>query len=204
MAPRAKAAPVSRDRLRAALNEVGLVVTGGASYEVTIVVVDDTEFELSMADPEMDVVDRFGRRDFTVNALGWSAATGELIDPWAGAVDLGNGVLHHTTPESLTVDPLRILRGIRFAGTHGFQFDPDTGEIARSLRDAWESLSADRIWAEWRTLARRATNWPAALEATGWTTLFPELEADPSCIQVVRCGLRTIAPGHDPSGTVLA
>lgn len=193
-----EAAPVSRNRLRAALNDVGLVVTRGVSYEVTIVVVDEAEFELSMADTEMDIVDRFGRRDFTVNALGWSAATGELIDPWGGAVDLENGVLHHTTPESLTVDPLRVLRGIRFAGTHGFRFDPDTGEIARSVRDAWESLPADRIWAEWRTLARRAANWPAALEAldaTGWTTLFPELEAIHDTPQ---------DPSWHPEGTVWA
>lgn len=173
-------APASRDRLQSALSDVGYVGTRGANYELMVVAVDGTEFELSIVDPGLDAATRFGRRDFTLNALGWSPAAEELIDPWAGAVDLEEGVLRHTTPESLGIDPLRVLRGVRFAGTHGFRFHPDTAGIGQSLRDAWESLPADRIWAEWRRLARTATDWPAALRAlddTGWTALFPELEA---------------------------
>ncbi|MBT2498364.1 CCA tRNA nucleotidyltransferase [Agromyces sp. ISL-38] len=191
-------APKSRDRLRTALTDVGYVGTRGASYELIVVAVDGMEFELSVVDPDLDAAARFGRRDFTLNALAWSPVTEMLIDPWAGAVDLEEGVLRHTTRESLSIDPLRVLRGVRFAGTHGFRFHPDTAVIAQSLRDAWESLPADRVWAEWRRLARTATDWPAALQAlddTGWTTLFPELEAVHDTPQ---------DPSWHPEGTVWA
>ncbi|MDQ0575065.1 HDIG domain-containing metalloprotein [Agromyces albus] len=191
-------APASRDRLRAALTEVGYVGTRGASYELMVVAVHGREFELSIVDPELDAAGRFGRRDFTLNAIGWSPATEELIDPWAGAVDLEEGVLRHTTPQSLGTDPLRVLRGVRFAGTHGFRFHADTAVIAQSLRDEWDSLPTDRIWAEWRRLGRTATDWPAALRAlddTAWTTLFPELETIHDTPQ---------DPSWHPEGTVWA
>ena len=67
------------------------------------------------------------RRDFTINAMGLDG-DGNLIDPMNGLADLQNGVIRAVgNPiERFAEDPLRIIRGIRFATNFGFTIDPDT------------------------------------------------------------------------------
>lgn len=72
-----------------------------------------------------NLYDDLSRRDFTVNALAKDPDTGEIIDYFGGIEDLKNKVL--VTPlDPITTfndDPLRILRGIRFAITKDFTID---------------------------------------------------------------------------------
>lgn len=67
------------------------------------------------------------RRDFTINAMGLDG-DGNLIDPMNGLADLQKGVIRAVgNPiERFAEDPLRIIRGIRFATNFGFTIDPDT------------------------------------------------------------------------------
>lgn len=67
--------------------------------------------------------DDLARRDFTVNALAKDPDTGEIIDYFDGLKDLEEGVLKTPLDPETTFndDPLRILRGIRFAVTKGFR-----------------------------------------------------------------------------------
>jgi poly(A) polymerase len=70
--------------------------------------------------------DDLRRRDFTVNAIA-KAENGELIDLFAGQKDLADKVLR--TPlepiVTLTDDPLRALRAVRFSVKLGFRMAPD-------------------------------------------------------------------------------
>lgn len=74
-----------------------------------------------------NLYDDLSRRDFTVNAMAKDPDTGEIIDYFGGMEDLRNRVL--TTPldplTTLDDDPLRILRGIRFAVTKSFVIPED-------------------------------------------------------------------------------
>lgn len=65
------------------------------------------------------------RRDFTVNSLMYNLKNDELIDNFNGIHDLSNMKLRHIT-DSFQEDSIRILRGIRFASTHGFTIDAKT------------------------------------------------------------------------------
>lgn len=67
--------------------------------------------------------DDLSRRDFTVNALAKDPDTGEIIDYFHGIEDLKDRVLKTPLVPKNTFDddPLRILRGIRFAITKGFR-----------------------------------------------------------------------------------
>lgn len=67
------------------------------------------------------------RRDFTINAMGLDG-DGNLIDPMNGLADLRNGVIRAVGDpiERFAEDPLRIIRGIRFATNFGFVIDPAT------------------------------------------------------------------------------
>lgn len=55
------------------------------------------------------------RRDFTVNTMAIHCETHEFLDPHKGIKDLHEGKLKPTTDDVLKADPVRILRGFRFA-----------------------------------------------------------------------------------------
>ena len=90
------------------------------------------------------------RRDFTVNALGLHLAParfGDVLDPFDGVADLERGLLRtpldpHTTFED---DPLRMIRGARFAAQLGFRIDEAAFEAMRDVAARVEILSQERI-----------------------------------------------------------
>jgi tRNA nucleotidyltransferase/poly(A) polymerase len=77
-----------------------------------------------------NLYDDLSRRDFTVNALAKDPDTGEIIDYFGGKEDLVNISLRTPLDPIVTFndDPLRILRGIRFAITKGFNIEKKTWE----------------------------------------------------------------------------
>ena len=93
------------------------------------------------------------RRDFSINAMAvgvHSAAWGELLDPFGGREDLEAKVLR--TPlepiETFSDDPLRILRGLRFASQLAFALDEATLEGMKTTADRLAILSPERIQTE--------------------------------------------------------
>jgi len=67
------------------------------------------------------------RRDFTINSMAMTAE-GTIIDPFDGRKDLEKGIIRcvGNPSERFREDPLRILRGIRFAAKYGFSIDYTT------------------------------------------------------------------------------
>lgn len=103
--------------------------------------------------------------------------TCEVVDHWGGRNDLDAGVLRHTTP-AFAEDPLRVLRGARFAARFGFTMAPSTVELARALSPEFASLSTERVWGEWSAMAAtadRPSAWLDVLDETGWIEHFPEV-----------------------------
>jgi tRNA nucleotidyltransferase/poly(A) polymerase len=80
------------------------------------------------ADPALPIADDLSRRDFTVNAMAWDVATGELHDPFGGLADCETGVLRAVGDAAVRFgeDVTRVLRGLRFASSLGCQFEPAT------------------------------------------------------------------------------
>jgi len=120
------------------------------------------------------------RRDFTINAMAMTA-DGTLIDPYGGQRDLAAGVLRHVTA-AFAEDPLRVLRGARFAARFAFAIAPETLDLMRSVcaSGELETLAPERVWQE----LRRALGEPhperflRVLRACGaLAALFPELDA---------------------------
>ncbi len=88
------------------------------------------------------------RRDFTINAMARDAG-GRLVDPYGGQRDLAAGLLRHVT-EAFAEDPLRVLRGARFAARFGFAIAPETMALMRRMAAAGElaTLAPERVWQE--------------------------------------------------------
>ncbi len=100
------------------------------------------------ATPEVTLEQDLLRRDFTINAIAQDA-DGNLIDPYGGQADLKAGVLRHVSA-AFAEDPVRILRGARFAARFGFSFAPETLVLMRTMVDNGEvdALVAERVWQE--------------------------------------------------------
>jgi poly(A) polymerase len=101
-----------------------------------------------------DLVHDLERRDFTVNSMALRLPEREFVDPFGGLRDLVDQVLK--TPgkpeDSFGDDPLRMLRGARFASQLGFEIEPGTFEAMQSMRQRLEIISAERIQVELQKL----------------------------------------------------
>ena len=135
-----------------------------------------------------DVREDLARRDFTINAMAYSAEEG-LIDPFGGRDDLAAHLVRAVgEPERrFEEDALRILRLYRFAARFGFAIDPATGTAARALGPHLDCVSAERIQEE--LLKLLAAPRPGSyLEPAVLAVILPELEPENS-----RNGLRNSA-----------
>lgn len=125
-----------------------------------------------------DVREDLARRDFTINAMAYSAEKG-LIDPFGGQDDLAAHLVRAVgEPERrFEEDALRILRLYRFAARFGFAIDPATGAAARALGPHLDCVSAERIQEE--LLKLLAAPRPGSyLEPAVLAVVLPELEPE--------------------------
>ena len=123
------------------------------------------------------------RRDFTINAMAWSlngATFGELVDPFDGMCDLEDCIIRTPCDPDITFsdDPLRMMRGIRFATQLGFDLAPETFDAIKRNRERIRIVSKERIITELNKIV--ASPVPSMgfdlLELTGLLELiFPEM-----------------------------
>ena len=89
------------------------------------------------------------RRDFTVNAIGYSPKRG-IIDPFGGEADIKAKILRTVgDPEKrFDEDALRIMRAVRFASTLEFKIEENTLASAKKLSPTLKNVSVERIFSE--------------------------------------------------------
>lgn len=131
---------------------------GTASFEVGELKIDfararDEEYPYPGAMPKIRFVDDvekdLRRRDFSANAV---AATleGRIIDPLGGVDDIKNKALRVLHMSSISDDPTRMLRGIRFCAKLGFSLHNDTISSFKLAKDTFRIVAGHRFLAEIR------------------------------------------------------
>ncbi len=132
--------------------------------------------------------DDLERRDFTINAIAYDPATGELVDEHGGRDDIGRKVLvtvgdAHARFEE---DALRMLRAIRIAAELEFAIDGTTMVGISGNAAQLEKISKERIRDEFSRILLSSTPLTAIYMAQKLGILkyvMPELEAGIGCDQ---------------------
>lgn len=95
------------------------------------------------------IEDDLSRRDFRINAMAFHPSRG-LLDPFGGLDDIRKRRLCAVgNPfDRLAEDPLRIMRGLRFAAKLGFSIEHRTKNAIRENAPLLKSLSKERVFAE--------------------------------------------------------
>lgn len=127
---------------------VGVLAADGSMYEVTTFRLDvETDGRHAVVEFASTIEDDLARRDFTVNAIAWRPATGEIRDPHGGADDLRDRRLRAVGDpwRRFAEDYLRVLRGFRFAGVYDLSIDGETRSALAEAADRLSRLSAERV-----------------------------------------------------------
>lgn len=124
----------------------------GNNYEITTFRIDGEYSDNRRPDSVRfvrDVKSDLARRDFTINAMAYSAWEG-LVDPFGGYTDLCQGIIRcvGNPDDRFQEDALRILRALRFAATYGFSIHNETAEAIHRNKDLLKNISAERIQSE--------------------------------------------------------
>jgi len=186
------------DDLLSCLEKIGPVKTVGKAFAVYKMKMDWGDIDISsprrdiktgtghkqfdiVVDPHMGISDAAKRRDFTINSMALDPITNTLYDHHGGMDDLQGGFLRPTS-NAFGEDPLRVLRGMQFAGRFGLTATPEFLSAASKLLVEKDTLSTERIWIEWEKWANGMI--PSCginvLRHTGW--LPKEIEGM-SCVE---------------------
>ena len=159
---------------------------GGREFEIALPRVDVTDPEakadhknfLVHADPWLPLEEDLRRRDFVCNSMALNLKEGLLVDPFGGREDIGKRLLRMTDERSFFDDPLRILRGARFAAYLGFKLEKRV--YLKAAKTDLTALSAERVSEELYKLLLTAPRPSVGLEAYFHLgvirQLFPEID----------------------------
>ncbi|MCC7053568.1 MAG: CCA tRNA nucleotidyltransferase [Gemmatimonadaceae bacterium] len=131
---------------------IGVFGSDGRLHEVTTFRADvETDGRHAVVRFGVSLEEDLARRDFTINAIAWSPARGELRDPFGGRADLQAGLVRAVgmPGDRMAEDRLRALRAIRFASRFGFAIDADTWAAIVASAPALGRLSVERVLQEW-------------------------------------------------------
>ncbi len=156
----------SYEEIEKKLKKYGKTNTVGKSFAVVKFTKDGNTFDISVprkdikrssdshshknfiinCGPHISLEEDLKRRDFTCNSIALRLIDHELFDPFDGKTAIEQKKIIMTGPETFFDDPLRILRGARFASVHRFTIDP--GIYLESKEVQLDELSRERVTEE--------------------------------------------------------
>lgn len=100
----------------------------------------------------VSIQEDLGRRDFTINSIAINVATGNVVDPHNGIDDIKAGIIRSCNKIAFMDDPLRILRGLRFACRFNFSIEDHTFEMMKKSVHRLADINPERVVLELKKL----------------------------------------------------
>lgn len=92
------------------------------------------------------IVEDLARRDFTMNAIAYDLSDNQLIDPLRGIEDIEAGIIRYPNWQTLSDDPLRMLKAVRhFTTLEGFTLDRQLVNSIQALKHLIHAVAPERI-----------------------------------------------------------
>jgi tRNA nucleotidyltransferase/poly(A) polymerase len=141
---------VLRKNVRTTVNAVAAAL-GGRVVELRkermlrVVLAGGTTLDFSKMQGTIE--EDLSNRDFTINSMAWSPATG-LIDPYGGLKDIRHGVVRAVSSQNLKNDPLRLVRAYRFSAELEMSVSRATRGLIRPLARKIRASAPERITLE--------------------------------------------------------
>lgn len=157
---------------------VGVLTRSGDLIEVTTFRRDVETFGRRAVVEFADRVEEdLARRDFTINAIAWHPLREELLDPFNGLSDLQASVLRTVgdADTRFAEDFLRVLRGLRFAGSFSLEIEPATWQALVQAVGSLQGLSPERIREELMKILSAPGRPSVSLELYRKAGVLPEL-----------------------------
>ncbi len=177
---------VVADRVEPVARAIGRAAKGFAfelseAFGTWRVVAHDRTWQLDLLALDGEVIEQdLGRRDLTVNAIAWTLASDEYVDPFGGLEDLHSRRLRMVSPDAFQRDPLRTLRLSRLACELDFTVQAETLGAASASAPALAAVAPERVFSELRRLvcADHVLDGLALMDEIGATqAVLPELDA---------------------------
>jgi tRNA nucleotidyltransferase (CCA-adding enzyme) len=189
----------SIEQLESILQQYGSVNLVGKSFGILKFTYEGEEYDFSLprteekiskghcgfevvCDGQMSFAEASVRRDFTVNAMGYSIEKSSFIDPYNAKEDMEKRVLRHIDDESFVEDPLRVYRAIQFCARFGYSLASETMNLCcKMVEDRMlEELPKERVYEEFKKLLLKSPKPSIGFELMrelGVLRYYPELEA---------------------------
>ncbi len=127
-----------------------------------------------------DLYRELERRDFTVNALAVKlpefGKNSAVLDFFGGKKDLFKGILRPLNPQSLSSDPLRVIRAARFCADYAFEPSDELLLQAESAAFYLSSVAAERILNELKKVELFLPFLRNLIKFKAFFKIFPELK----------------------------
>ena len=126
------------------------------------------------------------QRDFTINAMAYPTASGEVIDIHGGRTDLKNRIVRMTSEDVFKTDPVRLIRAYRMAAVLKFDIDPPTQTAIKKNSYKISVSAGERIREELFQLLRVENAYKYLMdmaESDLLFAIFPELSSLKGCTQ---------------------
>jgi len=139
-----------------------------------------------------DIQDDLSKRDFSINAMAipfseiMEGKTARLLDPFGGLQDIKAGLIRALSKESITHDPLRMVRAYRLAATYDFRIEERTREYIKECAREITKVSQERITTELTKIfsANMCYPWVEDMVKVGLVTyILPEIQDMKGVIQ---------------------
>ena len=166
----------SFEELEKILQEFGNVNSVGKSFGVCKLSLDDLDLDFTLPrsdnkikpghtgfeikiDKNLDFKTASSRRDFTINAIGFSTQEQKILDPFYGQEDIKNKILRAVDINKFAEDPLRVLRLVGFASRFSFTIENNLFNLCKQMCDEniLNELPQERIYTELKKILLKSS-----------------------------------------------